>query len=169
MIMRRVLPGLFLAVIPLLAFAQTAPVASLDRTKVGAGETVTLNIELGSEPGDNPDLSPLMADFVVLGTSTNHTLSIVNGAREAHTVLGIALRPRREGHLTVPSLAIDGQRTQPVVLDVSASNDADGGGAPADRPVMLEGKAEPAQAYVGQQIDYTLRLMFAVNLADGQL
>jgi len=168
--MRRLQAALALLVVPLLALAQTAPVASLDRTHVAAGDTVTLNIELAGEPVDEPDFSPLMTDFVVLGTSTNHTLSIINGTREAHTMLGIALRPRREGHLTVPSLTIDGQKTQPVAVDVAASQDAGGApGTPADRPVMLEGKIDPASAYVGQQVDYTLRLMFAVNLADGQL
>jgi hypothetical protein len=153
---------------PFMAIAQSAPpVASLDRSTVGAGETVTLNIEIGDESADAPDLSPLMTDFVVLGTSTNHSLSIVNGRREAHTILGVALRPRREGHLTIPALAVGGARTQPVSLDVAASSDTNA--SAADRPVVLEGKVEPAQAYVGQQIDYTLRLYFAVNLADGQL
>lgn len=165
---RGILFGLMLGFAPLLAWAQgAAPVASLDRSKVGVGETVTLNIEVGDETTDTPDLTALTPDFVVLGTSTNHTLSIVNGKRESRTILGIALRPRREGHLTVPALSIAGQRTQPVSVDVVASTDQ--GNAPADRPVALEGKADPMQAYVGQQIDYTLRLYFAVNLADGQL
>ena len=158
-----------LALWPVLALAQSAaPTASLDRSRVGAGETVTLNIEIGDEDAGTPDLSPLMGDFVVLGTSTNHSLSIVNGRREAHTILGVALRPRREGHLTVPALAIGGQKTQPLELDVQAAGQG-GPAASADRPVVLEGKADPAQAYVGQQIDYTVRLYYAVNLAEGQL
>jgi hypothetical protein len=166
--MRGIVLCIVLGCLPLLAWAQdAAPVASLDRSKVGVGETVTLNIEIGDQTTDSPDLSPLTPDFVVLGTSTNHTLSIVDGKRASRTILGIALRPRREGHLTVPALTIGGQQTQPVSLDVVASSDT--GGASADRPIVLEGKAEPMQAYVGQQIDYTLRLYFAVNLADGQL
>lgn len=165
--MRYLMLALALAM-PLMAVAQSAPpVASLDRSTIGVGETVTLNIEIGDESADAPDLSPLMTDFVVLGTSTNHSLSIVNGRREAHTILGVALRPRHEGRLTVPALAVGGQRTQPVSLEVAASSDTNA--SAADRPVVLEGKAEPNQAYVGQQIDYTLRLYFAVNLADGQL
>lgn len=150
------------------AHAQAAaPVASLDRTRVGSGETVTLNIEVGDDSLGNPDLSPLAADFIVLGTSTNHSLSIINGKREAHTILGVALRPKHEGQIVVPALTIGGQTTQPVTLTVEAA-----GSAPADaanRPVVLEGKVDPAQGYVGQQFDYTLRLYFAVNLADGQL
>jgi hypothetical protein len=165
--MRYLLLVLTLA-LPSMAMAQNAPpVASLDRSSAGIGETVTLNIEVGDESVDEPDFSPLMADFVVLGTSTNHSLSIVNGRREAHTILGVALSPRREGHLTIPALVIGGQRTQPVSLDVATSSSTSA--SATDRPVVLEGKAEPTQAYVGQQIDYTLRLYFAVNLADGQL
>lgn len=166
--MRGILLAFVLGCLTPLAWAQdAAPVASLDRSKIGVGETVTLNIEIGDQTTDSPDLSPLTPDFVVLGTSTNHTLSIINGKRESKTILGVALRPRREGHLTIPALSIGGQQTQPVSLDVVASNDT--AAAAADRPIVLEGKAEPTQAYVGQQIDYTLRLYFAVNLADGQL
>jgi hypothetical protein len=168
MTMRRLLLACLLLCLSFVALAQAvAPTASLDRASIDAGDTVTLNIELGDAAGDTPDLSPLMTDFVVLGTSTNRSLSVVNGRREAHTILGIALRPRHEGHLTVPALAIGGQRTQPLTLDVSPAGNASN--APADRPVVLEAKTDPVQAYVGQQIDYTLRLYFAVNLADGQL
>jgi len=166
--MRHAWLALALSLVVAVAHAQAAaPVASLDRARVGSGETVTLNIEVGEDELGNPDLSPLGADFIVLGTSTNHTLSITNGRREAHTILGIALRPKREGQLTVPALTIDGQATQPLALTVEAA-----GSAPADaanRPVVLEGKVEPSAGYVGQQFDYTLRLYFAVNLADGQL
>jgi BatD DUF11 like domain len=165
--MRYLLLVLALA-IPSMAMAQSAPpVASLDRSSVGVGETVTLNIEIGDESVDEPDLSPLQNDFVILGTSTNHSLSIVNGRREAHTILGVSLSPRREGHVTIPALVIGGQRTQPVSLDVATSSNTSA--SAGDRPVVLEGKAEPTQAYVGQQIDYTLRLYLAVNLAEGQL
>ncbi len=168
MTMRRLLLACLLLCLSFVALAQAvAPTASLDRTSIDAGDTVTLNIELGDAAGDTPDLSSLMTDFVVLGTSTNRSLSVVNGRREAHTILGIALRPRHEGHLTVPALDIGGQRTQPLTLDVASAGNASN--APADRPVVLEAKSDPSQAYVGQQIDYTLRLYFAVNLADGQL
>lgn len=152
---------------PMLAWAQAAPTASLDRPRVGLGETVTLNIQIGDGDADAPDLSPLSADFVVLGTSTNHTLSIVNGHREAHTILGVALRPRREGHLTVPALAIGAQKTPPLDLDVEAPGKTAGTANP-DAPVQLEDMVNPTHAYVGQQIDYTLRLYFT-NLADGNL
>lgn len=166
--MRHAWLALALSLFVAVAHAQTAaPVASLDRDRVGNGETVTLNIEVGDDSLGNPDLSPLAADFVVLGTSTNHTLSIINGKREAHTILGVALRPKHEGQLTVPALTIGGQATQPLSLTVEASS-----ASPADaasQPIVLEGKVDPAQGYVGQQFDYTLRLYFAVNLADGQL
>lgn len=165
--MRRLWLAVGLACCTLAAWAQgAAPVASLDRSRVGLGETVTLNIEVGDGNVDEPDLSALVPDFVVLGTSTNRSLSIVNGRREAHTILGIALRPRRVGHLTIPGISVGGQKTQPVVLDVEDRPDTPGD---AQRTVSLEGSVEPAKGYVGQQFDYTLRLYYAVNLSDGQL
>jgi hypothetical protein len=169
MMMRHAWLALTLSLIATITHAQSGggPVASLDRSRVGNGETVTLNIDVGDDSLGNPDLSPLSADFQVLGTSTNHTLSIINGRREAHTILGVALRPKHEGQLTVPALTLGGQATQPLSLTVEATSTS-----PADasnRPVVLEGKVDPAQGYVGQQFDYTLRLYFAVNLADGQL
>jgi hypothetical protein len=109
MTMRRVILAFLLMCVPVVVLAQASgPTASLDRTTIGAGETVTLNIEVADDADPSPDLAPLMQDFVVLGTSTSHNLSIINGRREAHTVLGVALRPRREGRLTVPSLVIGG-------------------------------------------------------------
>lgn len=166
--MRHAWLALALSLFVAVAHAQTpGPVASLDRNRVGNGETVTLNIEVGDDNLGNPDLSPLGTDFVVLGTSTNHTLSIINGKREAHTILGVALRPKHEGQLTVPALTIGGQATQPLALTVEASSASPSDAA--NQPIVLEGKTDPAQGYVGQQFDYTLRLYFAVNLADGQL
>ncbi|MET0617888.1 MAG: protein BatD, partial [Luteibacter sp.] len=65
MTMRRLLLALMLACLSSLALAQgQPPVASLDRTTAGAGETVTLNIEIGDGDDDAPDLSPLTPDFV---------------------------------------------------------------------------------------------------------
>jgi hypothetical protein len=168
MMMRHAWMALALLMTATHAHAQaTAPVASLDRARVGNGETVTLNIEVGDDDLGNPDLSPLGVDFIVLGTSTNHTLSIVNGKREAHTILGVTMRPKHEGQLTVPSLSIGNQATQPLPLTVEATSSSSADAA--NQPIVLEGKVDPAQGYVGQQFDYTLRLYFAVNLADGQL
>ncbi|MBB3226097.1 hypothetical protein FHW69_000687 [Luteibacter sp. Sphag1AF] len=154
---------------PLSALAQAPSLrASLDRTDIGANETVTLNIEADASIDiDSPDFSPLGRDFVVLGTQVSRSLSIENGQRRARAVLGIALRPRHPGHLVVPSLDIGGIRTAP--LDLHVADAASSTTTPDNAPVAVEVKTDTTHAYVGQQIDYTVRLYYSVRLAEGTL
>ncbi|WP_049624056.1 BatD family protein, partial [Frateuria defendens] len=142
--------------------------AALDRDHVQLGETVTLNLQVdGSGLLAVPDLTPLDRDFAVLGTSSNTSVSIVNGRRSATVTIGIALRPKRSGALEVPALDLAGSRTAPLRLAVAPASPA--GGAAAGRPVFLEAEAQPARASVGQQLVYTVRLYVAASLASGAL
>jgi BatD DUF11 like domain len=144
--------------------------ASLDRSTAQLGETVTLNIVIdGSVEMVMPDFGSLGQDFDILGTSSNSSLSIVNGQRSQRTTLGVALRPRRAGTLTIPALHVAGQTTQPVTLTVVAADAS--ATARANSPVFLESAVDPASAYVGQQVGYTLRLYYdaSLNLTGGSL
>lgn len=141
--------------------------AFLDRDRVKLGDTVTLNIEGAGALSGTPDLAPLQRDFEVLGTSSSSSVQIVNGAARSSTQLGIALRPRRTGELTVPSLTIGGIPTPSLTLQVTATP---GGaqGAPGGA-AFLEANVDTASPYVDQQIVYTLRLFYAPGLTGGQL
>ncbi len=95
--------------------------ATLDRTQVELGETVTLNLRVnGGGMAAAPDLGVLSKDFAVLGTSSNTSISIVNGSRSAQLTIGIALRPLHTGTLTIPAMAFAGGTTQPLQLEVGA-------------------------------------------------
>ena len=69
--------GLLLSMLASIAGAQTR--AWLDRDRIAAGETVTLNIE--TDQSATPDYTPLQALFVVSGNSSRR--SYVNGVRSA--------------------------------------------------------------------------------------
>ena len=141
--------------------------AFLDRDHAALGDTVTLNIEGPDALSATPDLSPLQNDFDVLGTSSSSQVQIVNGTSRRTTQLGIALRPRHAGSLTIPPLQIGGERTQPLTLQVTpAPTGAQGG--PGD-PAFLEASVSAPAPYVGQQDVYTLKLFYAGNLTGGQL
>lgn len=141
--------------------------AFLDRDHAALGDTVTLNIEGPAALSAAPDLSPLRADFDVLGTSSSSRVQIVNGTSQTSTQLGIALRPRHAGTLTIPSLQIGGERTQPLTLQVTpAPSGAQGG--PGD-PAFLEASVDSPAPYVGQQDVYTLKLFYTGSLTGGQL
>lgn len=141
--------------------------AFLDRNQVALGETVTLNIEGADVSSVAPELSPLRQDFDVLGTSSSSKVEVVNGATQSSTQLGIALRPRHAGTLTIPSLRIGNRQSQSLTLQVSAA--PAGGVGNAGDPVFLEAGVDAVSPYVGQQIVYTLKLFYSGNLTGGQL
>lgn len=142
--------------------------ASLDRNDVRLGETVTLNLRInGAMNASTPDLSALDQDFEVLGTSTNSTLSIVNGQQTAELIIGVALRPKHAGDLQIPSLTVAGSQTQPLTLHVGPPDTSTQ--AAGNKDVFVEASASANHAYVDQQLLYTVRLFFDVNLNSGSL
>jgi hypothetical protein len=143
--------------------------ATLNRSTVQLGETVTLNLRINDYDGNlpAPDLSALNQDFSILGTSQNRSLSIINGRRTSELTLGVALRPRHTGTLQIPALTLAGMQTTPLQLQVDPPDPNAARAAQGD--VFMEAQVEPGQAYVGQQLSYVVRLYYAVDLTGGSL
>ncbi|RUL74576.1 protein BatD [Dyella choica] len=142
--------------------------ATLDRTDVHLGETVTLNLHIGDAvSASTPDLSALVRDFEVLRTSTNSSLSLINGRQRAELIIGVALRPRHEGDLKIPSLTVAGSQTNPLNLHVGPADIS--AGADAGKDVFVEATASSNRVYAGQQILYTVRLFYSGDLDGGSL
>lgn len=165
--LRTWLSGLFLLVLSLPGWA--APVqATLDRDRVQLGDIVTLNVRIQGVGTPQPvDLNPLAPDFDVLNSSTNASLTFVNGHPEAELTIGLVLRPKHIGDLTIPALRVGGQYTSPIQLEVDAADPA--AAASSRKNVYLEASVEPAKGYVGQQLQYVLRLYYATTLSAGAL
>ena len=142
--------------------------ATLDRNDVHLGETVTLNLRIdGTMNASTPDLSALDRDFEVLGTSTNSSLNIVNGQQAAELIIGVALRPRHTGDLQIPPLTVAGSQTQALSLHVGQPDAS--ASANTGKNVFVEVSSSSNHAYAGQQLLYTVRLFFDVNLNSGSL
>jgi hypothetical protein len=143
--------------------------ATLNRSTVQLGETVTLNLRINDYDGNlpTPDLGALNRDFSILGTSQNRSLSIINGRRTSELTLGVALRPRHTGTLQIPALTLAGMQTTPLQLQVDPPDPNAASAAHGD--VFMEARVEPGQAYVGQQLSYVVRLYYAVDLSGGSL
>jgi hypothetical protein len=166
---RRLIAWCLLALVLLPAFAHAADVqATLDRSTVALGETVTLNLRIAGDAGNiaMPDLSVLGNDFDLLDSSQSSSLRVVNGAATSELILGIVLRPRHTGTLMIPSLEVAGSRTAPLQVEVSAAAPTDA--ASAHRDVFMESQVEPNHGYVGQQLSYVVRLFF-LNRVTGSL
>jgi len=170
-ILGRTLQGFILLLcllLPMLAHA-TDVRATLDRSSMQMGETVTLNLRVAGDIGNvaMPDLGPLAQDFDILGNSQSSSINIVNGQRSAELVIGVVLRPKHAGTLTIPALAVAGSQTAPLQLQVDPGNPATA--AATDKNVFMEAEVEPKQAWVGQQLSYVVRLYVSGNITNGTL
>ena len=146
------------------AFAQTR--AWLDRDRIGMDETVALNLETDQSGAPPPDYGPLLRDFVVSANSSSRQFELVNGVPHTRVLYSVALRPRREGLLAIPALAIGDRHTQPLTLTVTASQAAP---PHAGDAAFIEAEADAQSPYVQQAVGYTVRLYYATQLVSGEL
>ena len=149
-----------------LATAHAATRAWLDRDRIEVGETTTLNIETDQAGAQMPDFSALLPDFVLSAHSSSRGADRINGQLRQRVLFAVALKPRREGLMTVPALRVGSESTGPLHLTVTPASTAP---ARAGEPVFIEGEADSQAPYVQQSIGYTLRLYYATPLVSGQL
>jgi hypothetical protein len=143
--------------------------ATLNRSTIQAGDTVTLVIEAsGRDPGGQPDLSVLERDFEILGTSTSQQIQFINGKRSSRRQWEIQLAPLHDGDIEVPAVPVGSEHTSPLSLRVT-DQPSPGAAAAAGEPVFLKAIIEPGDAniHVQQQFNYTLQLYFREPLLNG--
>ncbi|MGY3265666.1 BatD family protein [Lysobacter sp. HA35] len=158
----------FLAMFVLLAFATVAGAqtrAWLDRDRIAVGETTTLNVE--TDANDAPDYAPLLRDFDLSGQASQQQLQWVNGQISRRSLYAVALRPRRDGLLSIPSLHVGGANTQPLTLLVTPAPNTPTVSGNAD--VFIESEADAQDPYVQQSVGWVVRLYSAIPLIAGQL
>jgi hypothetical protein len=141
--------------------------AWLDRTQVGAGETVQLTLEAKGQGIGQPDFAPLRRDFDILGQSTGSRMTIINGQSDSSTTWTLELSPRHGGTLTIPALHAGSAQSAPLQLLVSAAPAPRAGDSDAD--IAIETETSTQQPYVQGEVIYTVRLLHAVPLKSGQL
>ncbi|MEO8809260.1 MAG: BatD family protein [Rhodanobacter sp.] len=159
---------LALLLVPVAAQA-TQVSATLDRSQIQLGDTVTLNIRVEGAGGQvvMPDLSALSPDFSVLGTSQNRSVQVDNGKATSSLTFGVALRPDRVGTLQIPALTVAGEQTAPLHIEVSAPSPA--AAAASDQALFMEAQVEPQRGYVGEQFSYVVKLFYADDLSGGAI
>lgn len=163
---------LFLLCLLASAFAHAAnspaPRASVDRTIVTEGDSLTLTIRIDDTGSyDEPDFSALQKDFEIYGTSQSTQHAIDNGRIESHTEWQTTLIPKRSGQLQIPPLAVAGAQTQPITIQVNPQSQSSA--ADSSEPVFVEVQTDNNNVYVQQQILLTARVYVAVQLDNMQL
>ena len=143
--------------------------ATLDRTRIVLGETVTLVLQT-DDPSQSleGDLSALDQDFLLLDRRSETQMSIVNGSRSAEVRMSLVLEPKRNGRLTIPSLPIGDGGTRPLEINVDAAPTPMPGEMPA---VFIEVAVTPEDvpAYVHAQLGLTVRVFYQQNLTEAAI
>ena len=92
--------------------------ASLDRSRVGTGESVQLILQHDGQTDSQPDLNPLKQDFDIVGRSTGSSIQVINGKMSAQTQLRLSMIPKHNGKILIPALQWDGQSSSALTLTV---------------------------------------------------
>jgi hypothetical protein len=145
---------LALAVTPAFAALQ----ASLDRDHVAPGESVELTLQRDGRSDSQPDLAPLQRDFAIIGRASGSTYQIVNGSMSAQVQLRLQLSPKHGGHLQVPSLSWDGERSPALALEVDANSDAGGGAGPASAHLFVTSEVGQKRPYIQAATSLKVRI-----------
>ena len=141
--------------------------ADPDRTRLGANETLTLRLIAEGRPSGEPDLSPLEVDFEILSRSTSSRTTIVNGDMSQSQEWVLELAPKRVGDLTIPSLALGNERSQPVPIQVVPADQVEPGDGP--RPLFLDTEADSQSPYVQEPFGYRVKVYYRKPLLRASL
>ncbi len=155
-----------IAAVLLLLSTQTwaAVSAFVDRNPVALDESLTLTVE-SDGGGDTPDFSILQNDFDLLGQSSNTSLQIINGQISRKQQWQVQLMAKHAGEIQIPALAVGAEKSQPLLLKVTAATDPQQARQSDD--IYIEVSAAPKNVYVQQQLLYTVKLYFSLNMAEG--
>lgn len=142
--------------------------AYVDRNPVLVDETFQLIVETDkASSGESPDWRVLDGNFDVLGTTQSQQTSIIN-MRTTSLVRWVAtLAPKRTGSLTIPSIHVGGQQSDPIQLTVNEPTSTID--ANDKREIFLEAEVDSRHPYLQGQVLLTLRLVSAISVQEGRL
>ncbi|MGH8298061.1 MAG: BatD family protein [Steroidobacteraceae bacterium] len=172
--MRARAPGTLLLLVvcaaPVQALANVR--ASLDTPQIAVGNTVQLTLEHDGRTSGQPDLTPLVQDFDILGTTSSISYDITNGSASEKSEVVLTLAPKVTGQLTIPALSWGGEQSQPLSLTVTGPGSTGQAGVPgaaSAAKVFIETSTSPQQPYVEAAVHLTVRLFTAETLYHADL
>ena len=155
---------LIILVTPLPVWAAVS--ANIDKTIASQDDTLNLSLRIDQSGARAPDLTGLEADFYVVGTNQSSRHMYTNGKSESSTEWFIQLIPQHSGRIVIPSFVIEGEPTQPITIQVkpagaSTNNDL--------QPIFIESELNKKSVYVQEQLTYTLRILYAIQIEKATL
>ena len=113
--------------------------------------TLELTLESSRPAMAEPNLSPLAADFEILGQRVGHQSFLVNGQRSDIHSLTLTLRPRHPGLTEIPAITYGEATSEPLRLEASPAQPKPEpkGQMPAQTPALPSPDRPQAQAQPG--------------------
>ena len=130
-----------------------------DARSIHETDSIEIQVTATGMNRDTPDFGPIEQDFEILSSRSNSQYRSVNGRVDAWTRWTLNAKPKRTGQLTIPALELDGQRSQPVTVEVKPL-DAEVRAA-IDALVFFELEVTPEPVYVQAQLVLVRRLFYA--------
>lgn len=164
MVMRSVV-FLILMMVSQATFALSTKV---DRSSLAQNETLTLQIQSDSRQDlSDIDLTQLRQDFEITSRSTQSSFNIINGESKSSTTLTLQLKPLRPGSLLIPEFELNGKTSRSITVFATEPRQIDN--TTQDRNVFLEVEVDKKEITVGEQLLYTLRVLYATDLSNASL
>lgn len=153
------LPLIVLMLLPLPVLADELT-ASVDRTRIALGETLTLTLRYGGQALGEPDFSDLDKHFEILSTQRQSQLSFGGGSDSSSTEWRLTLMPRDTGTLLIPSFRFRGEVSDALQIEVSEQAVT----ADAQQPFFVETEIDTRNPHIHEQVVLTFRVHSAQPL-----
>ncbi len=147
--------------------------AHVDRQQLAPHESLTLTLTLNNADirlraeglSPNIDLSPLHKDFDVGVPKANFRYNIYQGRGRSSSELSVTLHPKQAGHSTIPAFEINGEKTQPIALQIISNAETD----QASDAFVQAGTTHQGPLWVGQQLVVYLDILHRIDLNKAKL
>lgn len=138
--------------------AMAGVTASIDRADIELNESFTLEITSDSNIEMQPDITVLENDFHVGQSNQLSNTTIMNGQIRRSKTWSYVLMPKRAGQIVIPAISIGGERSNPLIVDVTEPTYS----PPGEAEVFITTEVDFKESYVQAQILLTTKIYRAV-------
>ena len=142
--------------------ANAAVSASVDRNDIQIGQSFNLSIDV-TDSGDTPEIDSLRNNFDINGTGSSSQMSIINGHTSSKKTFTISLTPKNIGKQLIPPVKVGNDSTSPIQISVTQASPQE---QVTNAKAFVETSVANDSAYVGVPIVYSIKLYYAVQLAN---
>jgi len=133
-------------------------VTRVDRADIELNESFTLEVITDANIDMQPDISVLEQDFYIGQGSQLSNTTIVNGQIRRSKTWTYVLMPKRAGEITIPSVSVGTEQSEPLRITVSEPSYA----PPGVAEVFLTSEVDFNETYVQAQVLLTIKIYRSV-------